>query len=91
MSKESKEPMKADISLAMGEALEGARRATGNASPIAPPDPEVAATAHRRQFTSAERTRILSAADAPPARIGAGWAVGLRVLSMPGVSWQAQP
>jgi len=44
-----------------------------NASPIAPPDPEVAATARRRQFTSAERTRILSAADAcrAPGQIGA--------------------
>jgi len=56
--------MNADVSLAMGDALEGARRATGNASLIAPPNPEVAATARRRQFTSAERTRILNAADA---------------------------
>ena len=57
----------------MGDALEGARRATANASPIAPPDPEVAATARRRQFTSAERTRILSAADTckVPGEIGA--------------------
>jgi len=73
MSKESKEPMNADVSPAMGDALEGARRATANASPIAPPDPEVAATARRRQFTSAERARILSAADAckAPGEIGA--------------------
>src|SRR5674476_701315 len=73
MSKESKEPMNADVSPAMGDALEGARRATANASPIAPPDPEVAATARRRQFTSAERARILSAADAckAPGDIGA--------------------
>ena len=73
MSKESKEPMNADVSLSMGDALEGARRATVNASPIAPPDPEVAATARRRQFTSAERTRILNAADAckAPGEIGA--------------------
>ena len=73
MSKESKEPMNADVSLSMGDALEGARRATVNASPIAPPDPEVAATARRRQFTSAERARILNAADAcrAPGQIGA--------------------
>src|SRR5665647_2046126 len=73
MSKESKEPMNADVSPAMGDALEGARRSTGNASPVAPPDPEVAAMARRRQFTSAERTRILSAADAckVPGEIGA--------------------
>lgn len=49
--------------LAMDDALEGARRATGNASSIAPPDPEVAATARRRQFNSADRERILAAAD----------------------------
>lgn len=60
MSKESKKPMNADVSPA-------------NASPIAPPDPEVAATARRRQFTSTERARILSAADAckAPGDIGA--------------------
>lgn len=65
--------MNADVSLSMGDALEGARRTTVNASPIEPPDPEVAATARRRQFTSAERTRILNAADAcrAPGQIGA--------------------
>jgi len=73
MSNQSKERMNADVSPAMGDALEGARRATANASPIAPPNPEVAATARRRQFTSAERQRILSAADAckVPGEIGA--------------------
>lgn len=73
MSKESKEAMNADVSPAMGDALEGARRATANASPIAPANPEVAATARRRQFTSAERARILNAADAckVPGEIGA--------------------
>lgn len=73
MSKESKKPMNADVSPAMGDALEGARRATADASPIAPPDPEVAATARRRQFTSTERARILNAADAckVPGEIGA--------------------
>lgn len=73
MSKESKEAMNADVSPAMGDALEGARRATADASPIAPPNPEVAAAARRRQFTSAERARILNAADAckVPGEIGA--------------------
>jgi transposase-like protein len=73
MSKESKEPMNVDVSPAMGEALEGARRATVDASPIVPPNPEVAATARRRQFTSVERARILNAADAckAPGEIGA--------------------
>ena len=73
MSKESKKPMNADIFPALGDALEGARRATADASPSAPPDPEVAATARRRQFTSTERARILSAADAckAPGEIGA--------------------
>lgn len=65
--------MNAGVSPAMGDALEGARRATADASPIAPPNPEVAATARRRQFNSAERTRILNAADAckAPGEIGA--------------------
>ena len=45
-------------------ALEGARRATGNAASISPPaDPEVVATAKRRQFSGSERRRILAAAD----------------------------
>jgi len=57
----------------MGDALEGARRATADASPIAPPNSEAAATARRRQFTGAERARILNAADAckVPGEIGA--------------------
>lgn len=49
---------------AMKDASQGARRATEEASFIAPPpDPEVAATAKRRQFSSSERRRILAAAD----------------------------
>lgn len=65
--------MNADVSPAMGDAFAVALRAPSNASPIAPPNPEVAATARRRQFTSAERTRILDAADAckAPGDIGA--------------------
>ena len=54
-------------------ALEGARRATGNAASDAPPDPEVVATARRRHFSAAEKLRILAAADActQPGEIGA--------------------
>ena len=63
MSIELKERMNGHAALAMDGAVEGARRATGNAASIAPPDPEVAATARRRQFSSTERRRILAAAD----------------------------
>ena len=43
---------------------EGARRASGETSTSATrPDPEVAATAKRRQFSSAEKRRILTDAD----------------------------
>ena len=48
---------------AMEEVLHGVRRATEDASSIVPPDPEVAATAKRRQFSPSERRRILAAAD----------------------------
>ena len=65
--------MNAEVLPAKGDALQGARRATEDASPFAPPTPEVAATARRRQFSVAERTRILSAADAckAPGDVGA--------------------
>lgn len=49
--------------LALDGALEGARRATGNVPSSAPPDPEVVVLAKRRQFSGAERRRILDAAD----------------------------
>lgn len=56
-------------------ALEGARRATGNAPSVAPPapDPEVPAIARRRQFSGADKRRIVSAADrcTEPGQIGA--------------------
>ena len=54
-------------------ALEDARRAAGNAPSDARPDPEVAATGRRRQFSSSEKRRILEAADrcTPPGEIGA--------------------
>jgi len=53
--------------------LEVARRAAGNAHSGARPDPEVVATARRRQFTSGDKRRILDAADrcTQPGEIGA--------------------
>jgi transposase-like protein len=54
--------------------LEGARRATGNAtSSAAPADPEVVAVARRRQFSPTEKRRIVAAADrcTQPGEIGA--------------------
>ena len=59
--------------VALDEALEGARRATGNASSSARPDPEVVAVAQRRQYSSSEKRRILALADActQPGEIGA--------------------
>ena len=73
MSEQSKERMNTETLPANGDALEGARRATEDASPFAPPNPEVAATAQRRHFSAADRARILSAADAcnQPGDIGA--------------------
>jgi transposase len=51
--------------LVMGDAARGARTATEAvaADPRPTPDPEVAATAKRRQFSSKEKRRILAAAD----------------------------
>ncbi len=63
MTNDKKNLMNGRAALAMDDALEGARRATGNASSIAPPDPEVVATARRRHFSSADRLRILALAD----------------------------
>ena len=50
---------------ATDEVARGARSATadGSVDPRSPPDPEVAATAKRRQFSSKEKRRILAAAD----------------------------
>ena len=46
------------------DVLQGARRATGDTSSgAATPDPEVAAVAKRRQFSMAEKRRILADAD----------------------------
>lgn len=63
MANQLKDPMNDHVVFAMDDALEGARRATGNASSIATPNPEVAAMARRRQFPIGERLRILAAAD----------------------------
>ena len=57
MSKETKDQMAKNAVPAIGDTLEGAPRASANASPIAPPNLEVAAAARRRQFTCTERTR----------------------------------
>jgi transposase-like protein len=64
MTEGTKDLMNGRNVLEMDAALEGARRATGNAASIAPAaDPEVVATAKRRQFSGSERRRILAAAD----------------------------
>lgn len=64
MTKEMKEEeMNGAAGVARDDALEGARRATGDASSRARPNPEVAATARRRHFSPEERQRILTAAD----------------------------
>jgi transposase-like protein len=59
---------------ALEDAAEGARRATGDASSSAvPADPEVVAIARRRQFSAADKRRVLAAADrcTEPGEIGA--------------------
>jgi transposase len=61
------------VSFAVDVAAQGARRATAAATSTAPPDPQVAATAKRRQFSGAQKRRILSAADrcTKPGELGA--------------------
>ena len=64
INQQSKVPMDAVKVSSDPGASQGARRATEEASSIAPPpNPEVAATAKRRQFSPSERRRILAAAD----------------------------
>lgn len=72
MTKEMEIQMNNHATHAVDDALEGARRATGNASSTAPPNPEVTATARRRKFSGSERQRILAAADVckEPGEIG---------------------
>ena len=73
MSKSKAETMESPQLTAPEVALEDARRAAGNATSGARPDPEVVATAQRRQFTSGDKRRILDAADrcTQPGEIGA--------------------
>ena len=73
MNKSKAETMESSQLTAPEGALEDARRAAGNAPPGARPDPEVVATARRRQFTSGDKRRILDAADrcTQPGEIGA--------------------
>ena len=73
MNKSKSETMESSQLTAPEGALEDARRATGNAPSGARPDPEVVATARRRQFTSADKRLILEAADrcTQPGEIGA--------------------
>ena len=64
----------ANEGVALEGVLEGARRATGDTtSSAAPADPEVVAVARRRQFSPAEKRRIVAAADrcSKPGEIGA--------------------
>jgi transposase len=64
MTKRMKDLMTGRNAVEMDAVLEGARRATEGAASISPPaDPEVVATAKRRQFSGSERRRILAAAD----------------------------
>lgn len=55
------------------EVLEADTISVDAVASISPPDPEVAATAKRRQFSGSERRRILAAADrcTAPGEIGA--------------------
>ena len=72
MNKSKAETMESSQLTAPEGALEDARRATGNAPSGVRPDPEVVATARRRQFTSGDKRRILDAADrcTQPGEIG---------------------
>ena len=69
MNDQMEAPMTGLEDVVREDALEGARRATGNASSLAPsapvraPDAEVSATAKRRRFAGGEKRRILAAAD----------------------------
>jgi transposase-like protein len=61
------------VVLPVDAAAEGARRATVAAASTGAPDPEVVAIAKRRQFSAAEKRRILNAADrcTQPGELGA--------------------
>lgn len=78
-NQQSKVKMQANQSIADSVATQGARRATEGATESAPPevhsgsDSEVVARAQRRRFSSADKRRILNAADhcSKPGEIGA--------------------
>ena len=66
----------ADLVSVSGAPSQGARRATGEGAggrAVRRPDPEVVATAKRRQYPMSEKRRIVSAADAceKPGELGA--------------------
>lgn len=64
MKKPMKESMNAFSTVATAAAFQGAHNPLEDiAAPLPPADPEVAATAKRRQFSSSEKRRILVAAD----------------------------
>ena len=67
------ELISANDSIALEGVTQGARRATGDATSSAPPNPEVVAIARRRQFSGSEKRRILALADrcAEPGDVGA--------------------
>ena len=73
MNKSKAEKMESSQLTAPEGALEDAHRVAGNAPSGARPNPEVVATARRRQFTSGDKRRILEAADrcTQPGEIGA--------------------
>jgi transposase len=73
MNKSKAEKMESSQLTAPEGALEDALWAAGNAPSGARPDPEVVATARRRQFTSGDKRRILEVADrcTQPGEIGA--------------------
>ena len=73
MNKSKAETMESSQLTAPEGALEDAHRVAGNAPSGARPNPEVVATARRRQFTSGDKRRILDAADrcTQPGEIGA--------------------
>jgi transposase len=73
MNKSKAETMESPPLFAPEGALEDAPGAAGNAPSGARPDPEVVATAKRRQFSSSDKRRILEAADrcTQPGDIGA--------------------
>ena len=79
MKHQPKAAMEVENILSAAAALQGARRATGDAAAAAPPsapagaDMEVVARAKRRRFTEADKRRILEASDrcSRPGEIGA--------------------